>query len=655
MRPFYTILTNYGKTALAEALAAQQPLKIPYMAVGDGAGEYYDPTETQTNLRNEQWRGDLNDLRTDEELQGQVIAEAIIPHGIDGDWTAREIGLFDGKGGLVAVGKYPETYIPPKLSGAKSQIYINIVVKIDNVAAVELIVNHDTVIASKQYVSDTTIARNERIFTPRPAGMGLTDFVSVKDYGAKGDGVTDDTQAIQAAIDNSENAPAYIPPGAYVISDTLVIGRGKALIGKVPVLRTDLWSTGAILSWGGAVSPRKTMVLLGQNDVGEEPIKDATAVVLENVYLNGNSRIGFLVYGTYLTNDSWVRGVGGNGSTEYNFYFAKAWYASFCNIVSRHCKNNGIALGMPLYYSDGELVKWTSYAPLEMNQCLTDNIRSHAAGQRYSVDAPNTYDPRKSDAMRFSGYGIGAGVGNAFRLNNFLSEQSGGVNLYYYSEWQPSKHVSNGYLEASCLNSGLDAASTLPNIIIDVSVGTNGGGQVIEDLFMNYSSGGIYTVRRGQVYRPVELKRLYQPRFLKDIDGETDIDKPNHPLNFIKMSSVYHQLSGYNFLGKSIVFQKEDVNIRYGYSFSVPCYDTQDYFRVYFRRTSDNWNPSGSIQFELSNGENVSRVWPSEAPKGQWVSLIILGLFSRIKRGGDSGSVDQPVEFKIVRLPSTQP
>ncbi|MER5000396.1 hypothetical protein KDV89_12365 [Providencia stuartii] len=503
-------------------------------------------------------------------------------------------------------------------------------------------------------VGDAAV-RSERVFTQRPAGLSLTDFVSVKDYGAKGDGVTDDTKAIQAAIDNGENAPAYIPPGVYVISDTLVIGRGKALIGKVPVLRTDLWSTGAILSWGGAISPRKTMVLLGQNNVGEEPVKDATAVVLENVYLNGNLRIGFLVYGTYLTNDSWVRGVGGHGSTEYNFYFAKAWYASFCNIVSRQCKNNGIALGMPLYYSNGELVNWTSYAPLEMNQCLTDNIRSHAAGQRYSIDAPNTYDPKKSDAMRFSGYGIGAGVGNAFRLNNFLSEQSGGVNLYYYSEWQPSKHVSNGYLEASCLNSGLDAASTLPNIIIDVSVGTNGGGQVIEDLFMNYSSGGIYTVRRGQVYRPVELKRLYQPRFLRDLDGETDIDKPNHPLNFIKMSSVYHQLSGYNFLGKSIVFQKEDVNIRYGYSFSVPCYDTQDYFRVYFRRTSDNWNPSGSIQFELSNGENVSRQWPSEAPKGQWVSLIILGLFSRIKRGGDAGGIDQPVEFKIVRLPSTQP
>lgn len=84
MTPFYTILTHYGKTALAEALAAQQPLEIPHMAVGDGGGAYYEPVEAQTNLRNELWRGDLNDLRTDANVQGQVIAEAIIPMGIEG-------------------------------------------------------------------------------------------------------------------------------------------------------------------------------------------------------------------------------------------------------------------------------------------------------------------------------------------------------------------------------------------------------------------------------------------------------------------------------------------------------------------------------------------------------------------------------------------
>lgn len=152
MKSFYTLLTHYGKTALAEALAAQRPLEIPFMAVGDGGGADYEPSEAQTNLRNEKWRGDLNDLRQTPNVQGQVIAEAIIPHGVDGDWMVREIGLFDNKGGLIAVGKYPETYIPDPLSGAKSQVYIRVVIHVDNVAALSLNINHDVVIASKAFV-----------------------------------------------------------------------------------------------------------------------------------------------------------------------------------------------------------------------------------------------------------------------------------------------------------------------------------------------------------------------------------------------------------------------------------------------------------------------------------------------------------------------
>ena len=46
-----------------------------------------------------------------------------------------------------------------------------------------------------------------------------TDFVSVKDYGAVGDGVTDDTAAIQAAL--NVGGEVFFPPGTYKISDSL--------------------------------------------------------------------------------------------------------------------------------------------------------------------------------------------------------------------------------------------------------------------------------------------------------------------------------------------------------------------------------------------------------------------------------------------------
>lgn len=67
------------------------------------------------------------------------------------------------------------------------------------------------------------IACPDTLAQPLPADSGI---INVKDYGAKGDGITDDTQAIQKAIqvvprDNSKHVTIYFPKGTYVISNTL--------------------------------------------------------------------------------------------------------------------------------------------------------------------------------------------------------------------------------------------------------------------------------------------------------------------------------------------------------------------------------------------------------------------------------------------------
>jgi hypothetical protein len=53
----------------------------------------------------------------------------------------------------------------------------------------------------------------------------LRETVSVKDFGAVGDGVTDDTAAIQAALDSGNNK-VYIPSGVYLIHDTIIVPKG---------------------------------------------------------------------------------------------------------------------------------------------------------------------------------------------------------------------------------------------------------------------------------------------------------------------------------------------------------------------------------------------------------------------------------------------
>ena len=51
----------------------------------------------------------------------------------------------------------------------------------------------------------------------------LAQTVSVKDFGAVGDGVTDDTTAIQDAVDAAENAELYFPPGDYKLTSSVTI------------------------------------------------------------------------------------------------------------------------------------------------------------------------------------------------------------------------------------------------------------------------------------------------------------------------------------------------------------------------------------------------------------------------------------------------
>ena len=73
----------------------------------------------------------------------------------------------------------------------------------------------------------------------RSAQDKMLDTVSVKDFGAAGDGVTDDTVAIQAAIDSLAGT-IYFPDGTYITSATIVMdnnnqtlqgsGRNKASI-----------------------------------------------------------------------------------------------------------------------------------------------------------------------------------------------------------------------------------------------------------------------------------------------------------------------------------------------------------------------------------------------------------------------------------------
>ncbi len=128
-------------------------------------------------------------------------------------------------------------------------------------------------------------------------------FDAKVDFGAKGDGVTDDTKSVQQAIDAArqlgEGAMAYLPSGAYLLSDTLKVTGGNYIVAG-----SGLWTQ---LKWKG--SPDATMmeitdpdhitlqdISVGGHDTGEQKNKidihqigspKATYMTYDNVAVYG--------------------------------------------------------------------------------------------------------------------------------------------------------------------------------------------------------------------------------------------------------------------------------------------------------------------------------------------------------------------------------
>jgi hypothetical protein len=111
----------------------------------------------------------------------------------------------------------------------------------------------------------------------------LQDVVSVKDFGAVGDGVADDTAAIQAAItaaynSGGERGVVFLPKGTYRVTGTLdLIGTGVSITGegafRGSVLYAD-FTGGACLRVKGRYSRIENLIIDGNTAVRNSSAND---------------------------------------------------------------------------------------------------------------------------------------------------------------------------------------------------------------------------------------------------------------------------------------------------------------------------------------------------------------------------------------------
>ena len=129
-----------------------------------------------------------------------------------------------------------------------------------------------------------------RIWLPDDAAV-----FDVRDFGAVGDSVADDTAALQAAIDESggegtERAGiVFLPSGTYRITDTLVVNRGKRGSAIGPWIWGECRSDTTIVLADGAAAAREAEILEFQRSdlEGGEPPAAITSVLRLHPYDSG--------------------------------------------------------------------------------------------------------------------------------------------------------------------------------------------------------------------------------------------------------------------------------------------------------------------------------------------------------------------------------
>jgi len=106
---------------------------------------------------------------------------------------------------------------------------------------------------------------------PRPqyAGYSTSQIVNVVSNGAKGDGNTDDTAALQRIISGNVGKVIYFPQGVYIITNTIDIPAGSRLTGEV-------WSTLSAQggNFGDANNPRVMLRVGKPGSVGVAELSD---------------------------------------------------------------------------------------------------------------------------------------------------------------------------------------------------------------------------------------------------------------------------------------------------------------------------------------------------------------------------------------------
>lgn len=177
---YYMKLTVIGAAKIAAAQAGGPVVSLTYLAVGDGNGSPVgEPTGNETALVREVYRGELSALYVNPGDNTIIMAEGLVPSDV-GEFSVREVGIFDAEEELFAYGNFPETYKPVAGEGSTREMVIVAAIKVADASVVTLLIDTSVVTATREWALATFTAA---YLIPG----GLTDEFLAKNSDADGD------------------------------------------------------------------------------------------------------------------------------------------------------------------------------------------------------------------------------------------------------------------------------------------------------------------------------------------------------------------------------------------------------------------------------------------------------------------------------------
>lgn len=190
--------------------------------------------------------------------------------------------------------------------------------------------------------------------TLRTAQAKMQDVVSVKDFGAVGDGVTNDTTAIQAAINAAAGRAIYFPSGIYLINAALTVAVPCVLFGDGPA-KTVVRQTNATANGINFAFPS----LVQGGGVQNLSVEAGAGWVTSGFQGSGSTGIGIAVtnsngkfYATQFGVHNFDRGLQINGS----FYpFFSDFEVLYCTTYGVNIAKSGATIGAGMWLSSAKI------------------------------------------------------------------------------------------------------------------------------------------------------------------------------------------------------------------------------------------------------------------------------------------------------------